>query len=94
MHSPEAYGVAIERLTRTVTGPGVTDVAWTRLAVAQVNFPERKFIKAESGCRKTRTSWNNVLQVWHGIGRLMASMRLRMMEWTGCLPHLKHWEQV
>jgi len=38
------YTVAIEKLTRTVTGPGVTEAAWTRLAVAWVRFLERRFV--------------------------------------------------
>jgi len=38
------YTVAIEKLTRTVTGPGVTDMAWRRLAIAWVIFSERRFV--------------------------------------------------
>jgi len=29
---------------------------------------ERRFVKAESVCRKTRTSWSNMLQYGMGLG--------------------------
>src|SRR5882724_7695451 len=87
------YAVAIEKLTRTVTGPGVMDMAWTRLAVAWVRFSERRFVKADSAGRKIRMNWSNVLKIWHGTGRPMTSLRTRMMDRTGCLPHLKCCEQ-
>ena len=65
--------VAIKKLTRTVMGPGATNVALSRLMVAYVSCKKNtrpSFMLNECNSKIWRT-WRVALLLWHATGMWM-----------------------
>ena len=58
----------IEKLTRMVVGPGVTEAARIRLAVAHVSVVQgsEKAWRPDAQCSKTWRNWNSTPPTWRG----------------------------
>src|SRR5882724_5033328 len=64
---------AIKKLTRTITGPGATNVAWMRLEVAYVickKNTQPSYVLNEHDSKIWRT-WRVAPPLWHGTGMQM-----------------------
>ena len=59
---------AIEKLTRTITGPGATNAAWTRLEVTYVSRKEntQPSYALNEHDSKIRRTWRVMPPPWHG----------------------------
>src|SRR5882724_8482336 len=70
---------AIEKLTRTITGPGATDAAQTRLEVTYVSCKQHLTkLCADELDSKIWKTWRVVPPLWHGIGMWMTLTQMRM----------------